>query len=324
MCVESVFSHWTKIKSHVPLSPDDNLRLYVEDFEAVLPQALAAITLLRLFAIACAELTSDSISSHLVLLTLKFLDQKLQIDNLRATSELDTEKKRFTFLMSFSERQKLVYINSLKQYSLLLSEALKSRYVYSLNFAIFSFTSLLLSFIFRIYFFDDHFLLCATLLPATRLLSERFLTPGQIQERRNKLLQEVLLLFPDTTPPPAPPSSSSDDMWGFWEGATLTIGSSAEDEVDHFLNFMDAAKCRNPEIFWNSHSQTFPRIAMVARKWLCQPTHQIGVERLFSRSGNVVTKRRNRLSPDLVNTIVRSNFNIEQIKKLEGKVSSSQ
>ena len=41
-----------------------------------------------------------------------------------------------------------------------------------------------------------------------------------------------------------------------------------------------------PEDFWRRHEQLFPRVAN-ARKWLCQPTHQIGVERLFSRSGNV-------------------------------------
>ena len=146
------------------------------------------------------------------------------------------------------------------------------------------------------------------------------MTLAQIQERRQKLLHEVLLLFPDSTPAPSPPSSSTDDFWGFWEGATLTIGSSAEAEVDHYLGFVDPARTRSPEDFWQSHEQLFPRVAMVARKWLCQPTHQIGVERLFSRSGNVVTKRRNRLSPELVNSIVRSNFNIEHLNKFETKL----
>lgn len=48
--------------------------------------------------------------------------------------------------------------------------------------------------------------------------------------------------------------------------------------------------------WWKSHETVFPRLAKVARRFLsCQATSAAS-ERVFSRSGGIATKTRNRLS----------------------------
>ena len=141
LCVESIFKHFSKLKSHLAVLPagEDDLKNYVEDFEIVLPQALAATTLMRLFAITGAELTSDGLCSHLTLPSLQFLYQKLQIDDTRARAEFNIEKNRFLFLTSFPERKKQSYITHLKSFSQILSTTLKSRYFSIFYFFLFYF-----------------------------------------------------------------------------------------------------------------------------------------------------------------------------------------
>src|SRR3989338_6706482 len=63
--------------------------------------------------------------------------------------------------------------------------------------------------------------------------------------------------------------------------------------------------------------ESFPVISTLARKVFCVPASSISVERVFSVASQIVTKRRNRLSPDHVDTLLTTKFNLNQLRRLQ-------
>ena len=60
-------------------------------------------------------------------------------------------------------------------------------------------------------------------------------------------------------------------------------------------------KNEDPLQWWKTHSSSFKRLGGFAGKYLCTPATSVPSERLFSLSGNIVTNKRNALTPDDVN-----------------------
>ena len=90
--------------------------------------------------------------------------------------------------------------------------------------------------------------------------------------------------------------------------------------VDNEFNDFIATTRNNfepdPVKFWKEHSQQFPLMAEVAKKYLCIPATQISCERVFSSGGNVVSKHRTRMAPKRVDEIVSMKHNLAVLKKL--------
>lgn len=60
----------------------------------------------------------------------------------------------------------------------------------------------------------------------------------------------------------------------------------------------------NPLLFWKVHHHLYPRLAKIAKRIFAVPATSAAVEREFSSAGNLVTKKRSRLSPEMVNDII--------------------
>lgn len=60
----------------------------------------------------------------------------------------------------------------------------------------------------------------------------------------------------------------------------------------------------NPLSFWKKKHTSYPVLAKVAARILAVPATSAAVEREFSFTGNIITQKRARLSPDTVNDIV--------------------
>ena len=77
------------------------------------------------------------------------------------------------------------------------------------------------------------------------------------------------------------------------------LDSSDEDEdfneFDQFIGSKRHADVKYPLLWWANSRSTFPRLADMARDVYAVPATGCGVEREFSMSGNIVSKRRNRL-----------------------------
>ncbi|KAI3901087.1 hypothetical protein MKW92_042387 [Papaver armeniacum] len=56
--------------------------------------------------------------------------------------------------------------------------------------------------------------------------------------------------------------------------------------------------------FWNTHGSSFPILQIMARDLLTPPASTVASESVFSASGRVLSKKRSRLSPDILEALV--------------------
>ena len=64
----------------------------------------------------------------------------------------------------------------------------------------------------------------------------------------------------------------------------------------------DTSKC--PLEFWKANRASYPRLSKLAKNYLCIPSTSVPVEPLFSAPGELVSKKRNCLKPDIVNMLL--------------------
>lgn len=60
----------------------------------------------------------------------------------------------------------------------------------------------------------------------------------------------------------------------------------------------------DPMKWWNERKSHYPVLAKLVRKMWCVPATSVQSEELFSMAGNVLTQKRNQLSPERVNELV--------------------
>ncbi|XP_050543057.1 E3 SUMO-protein ligase ZBED1-like [Daktulosphaira vitifoliae] len=74
-----------------------------------------------------------------------------------------------------------------------------------------------------------------------------------------------------------------------------------------FLNITD-----NPILFWKNNNLMFGALSEIALKYLCIPATSVPSERIFSKAGQIVSIRRNRLLPKNVDKLLFLNSNSEK------------
>ena len=77
-----------------------------------------------------------------------------------------------------------------------------------------------------------------------------------------------------------------------------------EKEVDRYLQSPQTETDSSPLEWWKIHSEHYPNLEIVARKYLCVCATSVMSERVFSTSGYVVSDRRSCLKPHRVNMLV--------------------
>ncbi|XP_067633760.1 E3 SUMO-protein ligase ZBED1-like [Eurosta solidaginis] len=90
---------------------------------------------------------------------------------------------------------------------------------------------------------------------------------------------------------------------------------NANIQLEQYLrqNFVD--RSNNPLDYWNRSQPTFPELYMLSKKYLCIPATSVPSERVFSKAGQIINDRRNRLKGDKLDMIIflNSNLNIEGV-----------
>ena len=82
-------------------------------------------------------------------------------------------------------------------------------------------------------------------------------------------------------------------------------------EVNMYLSATEGVPLdSDPLNWWSSHCNSFPTLAKLAKKYLCINASSVSSERLFSISGNIVSRKRSLLKPETVNKLVFLSCNL--------------
>lgn len=89
-----------------------------------------------------------------------------------------------------------------------------------------------------------------------------------------------------------------------------TTGTNALIEMRDYMEEKPVPRDQDPLLWWKSHEQAFPSLSRLAAKYLGITASSVPSERIFSKAGELVSQRRNRLKGDHVNILLFLNKNI--------------
>ncbi len=81
-------------------------------------------------------------------------------------------------------------------------------------------------------------------------------------------------------------------------------------EVQRYLSDPNIPRTEDPLHLWATQKAVYPHLHCLALEFLCTPASSVPCERIFSKAGEVVNKKRNRLSPRSVEQVLFLNKNL--------------
>ena len=96
----------------------------------------------------------------------------------------------------------------------------------------------------------------------------------------------------------------SNDDTGIESDSEVSIGEKVNQEVSTYLKVPRLDYELDPLEWWKNNESAYPTLAKLAKKYLTVPATSASSERLFSKSGKVVTPLRASLKPDKVEQLV--------------------
>ena len=106
------------------------------------------------------------------------------------------------------------------------------------------------------------------------------------------------------------------NLWHFFDQqvAQASVKSSVSSELtmqmQQYLRISNLERKEDPLEWWKRNCHSYPKICRLAKKYLSIPGTSVPSERIFSKAGQIVSERRNRLKPKNVNMFVFLNNNL--------------
>ncbi|XP_050516392.1 uncharacterized protein LOC126891254 [Diabrotica virgifera virgifera] len=101
------------------------------------------------------------------------------------------------------------------------------------------------------------------------------------------------------------------DMWSEFDSTVDTIlkksansRAAAIIEVDKYLHMPLISRKDDPLLWWKGNKSLFPSLFELMQRRLCIPATSVPSERIFSKTGQIITERRNRLSVEKSTKII--------------------
>ncbi|WAR00525.1 TRA1-like protein [Mya arenaria] len=105
------------------------------------------------------------------------------------------------------------------------------------------------------------------------------------------------------------PISWLDDIIFVKETKALDLTKLAKKEMDCYLS-EPSVDPRYPALsWWKQNESKYPKLSILAKKYLAIPASSVSSERIFSLTGNLISKKRSRLRSYLVDMMVFLNKN---------------
>jgi hypothetical protein len=80
--------------------------------------------------------------------------------------------------------------------------------------------------------------------------------------------------------------------------------NSEEDEIETYFNSPKEYNEVDPIYFWKNNSNVYPVLSKIAFDFLVIPATSVPSEQIFSKSGSLITKLRNRLDKSTVQSVM--------------------
>ena len=94
------------------------------------------------------------------------------------------------------------------------------------------------------------------------------------------------------------------------DASEARMSRNATVEVQRYMTDPPLERSEEPLEYWINHKNVYPLLFKLAQQFLCTPASFVPSERVFSKCGEVVSKKRNRLSPKSVEKIMFLNQNL--------------
>ncbi|XP_003388406.1 PREDICTED: zinc finger BED domain-containing protein 1-like [Amphimedon queenslandica] len=164
---------------------------------------------------------------------------------------------------------------------------------------------------------------------ATALLDPRFKkipfsSSTYIEQTTNRIVGEMAAL--PTTADSLPDDQSESDAHvtssSLWSSFDEKVAQSTSHrtpateciiEIRRYFEEPNIERSFNPLEWWKANAIRFPRLSKIAAKYLCIPGSSVPSERLFSKAGQLVSERRNRIKPKNIDMILFLNHNIKLV-----------
>ena len=80
--------------------------------------------------------------------------------------------------------------------------------------------------------------------------------------------------------------------------------------LSRYLKDKVLPRTEDPLEYWVLQKAAYPHLFTVAMQYLCTPASSVPCERIFSKAGEIVSQRRNRLKPSTIEQILFLNKNL--------------
>ncbi|XP_038148265.1 zinc finger BED domain-containing protein 4-like [Cyprinodon tularosa] len=160
-----------------------------------------------------------------------------------------------------------------------------------------------------------------------RFKTMAFLSASKANDAVKRLKSECAAVMRNAIPtqmedaqagPSTQPSDSNpdDNLWHQLDievkesKANSNVTTDAIIEVQRYISEENTPRSQDPLQYWKSQRLNYPTLYKLAMTFLCTPSSSVPCERVFSKAGQMVCKRRNRLGPKMLTQLMFLNKNV--------------
>ncbi|CAI5666116.1 unnamed protein product [Oreochromis niloticus] len=121
-------------------------------------------------------------------------------------------------------------------------------------------------------------------------------------------------------PQPGHSSEQSPVPENLWQRLDEEVGRQTNNatadsiiEVQRYLAERNIPRLEDPLTYWGNRKTSYPNLFNLALQFLCIPASSVPCERVFSKAGEMVSKKRNRLNAVTLDKLIFLNKNVYNI-----------
>ena len=152
-----------------------------------------------------------------------------------------------------------------------------------------------------------------------------FSNTSAVEQSIRRLTVEMKDLEPQTIetnstdlfePREGPSSKETHSLWESFDKKIMEASSRRTSTTDAFIEVrryfeeINIDRKEDPLTWWKVNQSRFPKLQMIAKKYLCIPGSSVPSERLFSKAGELVSEKRNRIKPKNIDMMLFLNNNL--------------